>query len=111
VPYWYKMGSMDSETVITLLRTHAAELRATGVESLSLFGSTARSEASASSDVDLLVRLRPDFAPPGLAYFGKLSQLRERLAQIVGNDVDLLTEPVRKQALREEIEQDRLRVL
>ncbi len=111
MPHWYKMSSMDSETVIALLRTHAAELRATGVESLSLFGSTARSEASASSDVDLLVRLRPDFAPPGLAYFGKLAQLRRRLTEIVGKDVDLLTEPVRRQVLREEVEQDRLRVL
>jgi predicted nucleotidyltransferase len=102
---------MDSETVIALLRTHAAELRATGVDGLSLFGSTARAEAGSSSDVDLLVRLRPDFAPPGLAYFSKLSELRERLAQIVGKDVDLLTEPVRRQGLREEIERDRLRVL
>lgn len=44
---------MTREEALARLRRHEADLRKLGVNSLFLFGSTARGEARASSDVDL----------------------------------------------------------
>lgn len=46
---------MKRDEVMRILREHAGELRAMGVASLAIFGSTARDEACENSDVDLLV--------------------------------------------------------
>jgi uncharacterized protein len=50
---------MDSATILAALRDHEAELRAAGVVRLSLSGSTARHEARAESDIDLLAAFDP----------------------------------------------------
>jgi predicted nucleotidyltransferase len=42
-----------AEQVIAALRAHEAELRQAGLRSLSLFGSVARGETEADSDIDL----------------------------------------------------------
>ncbi|HVY02325.1 MAG TPA: nucleotidyltransferase family protein [Caulobacterales bacterium] len=57
-----------------------------GVKRLGLFGSHARDEARADSDVDLLVEFEPDRVP-GLAFFGMSAEISERL----GAPVDLGT--------------------
>jgi predicted nucleotidyltransferase len=44
---------MNQEQVITALRGHKAELHRVGVSRLYLFGSVARNEAGAESDVEL----------------------------------------------------------
>ena len=44
---------MDGSLAIGLLRKHRAEFESLGVETLFLFGSTARDEAGETSDVDL----------------------------------------------------------
>jgi predicted nucleotidyltransferase len=98
---------MDRASIIAALRAHEPELRRAGVASLSLFGSAARDEAGTGSDVDLVLRLDEDFAPGGLAWFGRVAELRRHLAAIVGSDVDVLIEPIRKERLRQEIERDR----
>ena len=91
--------------VIATLQAHEAELRHAGIRRLSLFGSVARGDAEAGSDVDLLAELDPE-ARIGL--FG-LSALERRLAELVGRPVDLLPEPVEKPRLRANIERDRIR--
>lgn len=91
--------------VIATLQAHEAELRHAGIRCLSLFGSVARGDAEAESDVDLLAELDPE-ARIGL--FG-LSALERRLAELVGRPVDLLPEPVEKLRLRANIERDRIR--
>ncbi len=48
---------MDRDQVIAILRSHEAELRAAGVEHLRLFGSVARGDQTAESDIDILVEL------------------------------------------------------
>lgn len=48
---------MNREEVLQILRTHQQELKNLGVISLELFGSVARNEAHANSDVDLLAEL------------------------------------------------------
>ena len=48
---------MEREAAIARLKRNKANLRALGLARLSLFGSTARGEASPESDVDLAVTL------------------------------------------------------
>ena len=100
------LTAMERDRVIALLRAHEPELRAAGVERLSIFGSVAREEAGPNSDVDVLVRLNPDAKRRGFAYFGRLAELRQQLEQILGCPVDVLVEPVRKQRLREAAERE-----
>ena len=54
----YSLGMGRDEAIIRL-RANADRLRSFGVRHLALFGSTARDEASATSDVDLLVDHKP----------------------------------------------------
>ena len=95
-----------AEQVITELRAHEAELRQAGIMRLSLFGSVARGEERADSDVDLAAELDPQ-AKIGLI---ALSALERRLQRLLGRKVDVLPEPVEKPRLRAVIEQDRRRV-
>ncbi len=97
---------MNREVVIALLRQHASEFKAAGVESASLFGSTARGEAD-PGDVDIAVRLNDRFSTGGLDYFWQRQQLRERLSDLLGCAVDLVEEPVRKPLLQQAIDRDR----
>ena len=92
-----------AERVIATLRAHEAELRRAGIRHLSLFGSVARGDARADSDVDLLVDLDPE-ARIGLFALGALER---RLAELVGRPVELLPEPVEKPRLKAKIERDR----
>ena len=59
-----------ARAVLDSLRAHEAELRSLGVQSLTLFGSVARGEAAAGSDVDLVVQLGPGFSRGGFDHFG-----------------------------------------
>ena len=94
-----------AEHVIAILRLHEAELRQAGIRRLSLFGSVARGDAEADSDVDLAAELDPE-AHIGLFALGALER---RLAELVGRKVDLLPEPVERQRLRANIDRDRRR--
>jgi predicted nucleotidyltransferase len=51
--------------VLRTLRALEPELRAAGVRHISVFGSVARGEDTATSDVDLALDLAPDTTPPG----------------------------------------------
>lgn len=97
---------MNRDDVIALLRRHAPELKAVGVVSVSLFGSTARGEAD-PGDVDIAVRLNDRFSKGGLDYFWQRQQLRESLAKLLGCPVDVVEEPVRKPQLQQAIDRDR----
>lgn len=92
-----------AEHVIAILRTHEAELRQAGICRLSLFGSMARGDAAAESDMDLVAELDPG---AGIGLFA-LGGLERQLGEIVGRRVDLLPEPVEKARLRANIERDR----
>jgi predicted nucleotidyltransferase len=97
---------MNKDQILAQLRAHESELKAAGVEKVSIFGSSARGEATDSSDVDLVVRLSPESSQGGFAYFGRLEALTQRLKEILGRPVDIVTEPVRKERLRRIIERD-----
>jgi predicted nucleotidyltransferase len=95
---------MDKSTVIARLREHEPELKAAGIVRLSLFGSVARGEAKAQSDIDLM----GDFdRARGLTLFD-MAGLELRLGEILETRVDLsdrqmLKEPVRVRAEREAV--------
>jgi uncharacterized protein len=95
---------MKREVIIAKLQPYKGELRKLGVSSLSLFGSVARGEATGGSDVDLAARVgrRVDLF--------RFATINVRLSEMLDHKVDLICEPVRKRALQEEIDRDRVRV-
>jgi predicted nucleotidyltransferase len=66
---------MHKDGILAQLRAHEAELKAAGIARLAIFGSVARGDATDSSDVDVLIRLRPEKSEGGFAYFGQLDAL------------------------------------
>ena len=99
---------MERERVIKVLQMHADELKAVGIDTLSVFGSVARDEQIADSDVDIVIRLNRNFSATGFSYFGALDSIEMRLSELVGRKVDLLVEPVHKQRLTQDIQSDRV---
>ena len=83
-----KTASMKRDQVIATLRAHEPELRAAGILRLSLFGSTARDEARADSDIDLLAAFDDARALSLLDVIG----IENRLADLLGQPVDLIEE-------------------
>ena len=98
---------MNREQIVSTLRAHKAELHAAGVLSVSLFGSAARGENTVDSDVDVAVRLGEHFSKPGFDYFSRLDDLQARLTEILGCQVDVVEEPVRKDRVQHRIDVDR----
>jgi uncharacterized protein len=96
---------MKREDALRILSAHENDLRDHfGVRSLSLFGSVARDEATAASDVDLLVEFN---RPTG--YFGLIA-LQEHLERLFGCKVDLGTPRSLKPRLRARVLQECIHV-
>lgn len=90
---------MQRQQVVQILQTHRHELTERfGVHSLALFGSVARDEATAASDVDLLV----EFARP-TGYFG-LAALQAYLTQLLDQPVDVGALRSLKPRIRRQVE-------
>lgn len=98
----------DCQPILDALRAHEAELRERGVASLSLFGSIARGEDEMGSDVDIALRLADEDRLGGFEYFGRIEDIRLRLGEILGREVDVVAEPIRKPSLHEHVERDRV---
>lgn len=97
---------MRRDEALAILASHQEELRVLGVKSLSLFGSTARDEARADSDVDLLVELDYDKLPA----WG-LIDLRLHLKNLLQREVDLTNPNLLKPRLRSRILKEAIPVL
>jgi uncharacterized protein len=76
---------MRRDDALRILREHADEIRRRGVKSLSIFGSTARDEARADSDVDIFIEID---AGRRFGLFD-LVRLQKYLETILGQKVDL----------------------
>ena len=88
-----------------LITARSAEIRRRfAVHELSLFGSTARDEASNESDVDILV------AFDGKATFDIYMNLKFFLEEILGAKVDLVTVNGMKEEIRSSVRQEAVRV-
>lgn len=97
---------MQREEAIAKLRACEADIKGFGATALFMFGSTARGDAGASSDVDLFVDYDPE-------RFGlvELVRLRERLSKGLGVSADLTTREGLHPRLRGAIEAEALKVL
>jgi hypothetical protein len=96
---------ITADAVIVVLRQHRDMLRQAGVARLSLFGSVARNEAGAESDIDLAA----EFDPAATMDLFRLIELEFELADLLGHRVEILPEPIGKERLRANLERDRIR--
>lgn len=88
---------MDLITISSLVKRHQADLRQRGVKTLAVFGSAARGEMTAESDIDVLVEFNRQV---GLFEFIRLKIFLEN---ITGRAVDLVTPDAIRPAMRTEI--------
>lgn len=96
---------MDRARILAVLTEHQQDLAGRyGVKRLAVFGSAARDELAASSDIDLLV----EFAEP--ATFKGYMDLKFFLEDVLGRPVDLVTEKALRPELRPYVEREMIRV-
>jgi predicted nucleotidyltransferase len=88
---------MERVLVMQSLGESQDELTRLGVRSLALFGSLARGEAGAESDIDLLVEFS---LPVGLFAFLEVQFYLEKL---LGRKVDLVTPDALRQSMKNQI--------
>ena len=89
---------MNRSDVIKEISKNQGELRERyAIDSLSIFGSVAREQATPDSDLDILVSFRET---PGLFKFLELKSHLEKICQC---SVDLVTEKALKKQLRDQI--------
>lgn len=96
---------LDSQ-ILRTLRTLEPELRAAGVRHISVFGSVARGEDTANSDVDLALDLAPDKTPLGFQFVTHIERLKHRLAGALSRDVDIVVLPACRRELREALSRE-----
>jgi predicted nucleotidyltransferase len=76
-----------------------------GAGNVRVFGSVARGDADANSDVGILVDIKRDVR--GFAYFGLLEDLRRGLSSVLSREVDIVDsqalDTMRERVLREAV--------
>ena len=96
---------MTGEQILERLSASIDEIRRRfRVTTLAVFGSVARGEAAADSDIDVLVAFE------GRADFDRYMDLRFYLEDLLGMHVDLVTDAALRPQLRPAIEQEAIRV-
>ena len=99
------MDQLGRDEVLETLRTRKQNLiDRFGVASLALFGSFARDEASATSDLDLLVRF--DGPATSRSYFG----VQFYIEDLLGRRVDLVTDKALRAEMRPYVEREAIDV-
>jgi len=96
---------MTRDEIFRRLAAARPQLDEFEVESLFVFGSFARNEASASSDVDLLVKFKAG-ASVGMFRFVRLQRC---LGDLLGMPVDLATPDALHMAMRDDILREAIR--
>jgi uncharacterized protein len=97
---------MTSTSTLEKLRTLAPELRRKGVESLFVFGSMARGDNHAGSDIDLFF----EAAPSAKLSLVDIIGIRHFLEDVLGAPVDLMTRDSLHPLLRDDIEAEAISV-
>jgi uncharacterized protein len=96
---------MKRDEAIGRLKAHETELKRLGVERLYLFGSTAREDATESSDVDLFF----DYERGKFGLF-ELMDVKEYAASILGQPTDIMTRDSLHKVIRQRVEATAVRV-
>lgn len=97
---------MERDDAIDILRTHEHALRARGIRHAALFGSTARGEARAESDVDIVIDLDEGLRLDVYAYVG----LCHFIADLFPVTVDVANRKTLKERIRTRVERDAIPV-
>ena len=105
------MQSVPSTTsintqVLRTLRELEPELQAQGVRHVSVFGSVARGEDQANSDVDLAVDVAPEAMPDGFQFIAYIERLKKRLTAALRRNVDIVILPARHKELQETLRRE-----
>lgn len=96
---------MSRKTILSKLRRNIRVIRRRfAVKGLSVFGSVARNETSRKSDVDVLVEFK------GKATFDLFMDLKFYLEELLGADVDLVTDKAIRPEIRKAIEREKINV-
>src|SRR5512141_961092 len=88
--------------VLETLHRHEAELRRRGVSHAAVFGSVARGEARADSDIDVLVDLDPQ-RPMGVFEYGRL---KLDISDMLAGAVDVVNRKTLRPLLKDAILRD-----
>lgn len=100
----------ERNPILCTLRALQPQLHAAGVAHMSVFGSVARGEDTASSDVDLALDLVPGAAPDGFQFIIFVEHLQQMLATALSRSVDVVILPVRRREIREALNRDAIGV-
>ena len=92
----------DLQDVLAVLRAHERELREHGVLHAAVFGSLARGEAGAGSDIDVLVEL-DELHPIGVFEYARLKLY---IKGLLHETADVVSQRTLKPLLRESILRD-----
>jgi hypothetical protein len=95
---------MSKNEVLRLIRSHKKELDSFNLKSLALFGSAARDESHALSDIDILVEFQDK------ATFDQYMKLKIFLEDTLGCPIDLVTRKALKPRMRDSVEREALHV-
>ncbi|MBI3473664.1 MAG: nucleotidyltransferase family protein [Candidatus Solibacter usitatus] len=91
------------DVILETLRTHEGELRRFGVAHAAVFGSVARGEARAGSDIDVLVELDQD-RPMGIFEYARLKRYINEILNGADDVVNRRTlKPLRDSILRDAV--------
>ncbi|HXJ42994.1 MAG TPA: nucleotidyltransferase family protein [Bryobacteraceae bacterium] len=96
---------MGRDQVLTTLRQHEQQLRASGVTALRLFGSTARGDQRPDSDIDILASFDESRRLSLLDLVGIQLQLEE----LLGSPVELVEEGTLKPRVKDNVEGEAVR--
>jgi uncharacterized protein len=97
---------MKKDEVIAILRAHQPELHRMGVKHAALFGSVARGEADAKSDIDIAIEIDPDTQKNMGVY--DYVDIKLFIADLFSGDVDVVKRHKVKPSMIERIERDRI---
>jgi len=93
---------MDREHVLSILREHEPQLKASGIVHLRLFGSVARGDQTQTSDIDLLA----DFNDASRMTLVKFARLQHDLSLLVGANVDLVSTQGLREYFRKQVSEE-----
>jgi uncharacterized protein len=95
---------MDARETLSTLRRHESALRSRGVMHAALFGSVARGENRAGSDIDILVEFAPGACVTVFDYVG----VKHYILGLFEVPVDVIDSDALKPRLREGVARDSL---
>jgi uncharacterized protein len=96
--------AIKRQVILTTLKERLDTIRSFGVQSLALFGSVARDEATEASDLDFLVEFE------GSATFDRYMDLKFFLEDLFGKPVDLVTRRSLKPQIAESVLEESISV-